>query len=153
MTAVYAAIATLIISIVVIAVALFVSSKRLPSDASATSTVYRARLVYFILISVAVVAALGFTIPMTPYPVKFAEQRPDLLVKVTGEMWNWTLTPSSGADTANGNLVLPVGKLVEFDVSSKKDVNHNFCNLQFGGRIGRPGAGHARLYQPLVLQA
>ncbi len=134
MTAVYAAIATLIVSIVIIAIALFVSAKRLPLEASATSTVYRARLVYFILISAAVVIALAFTIPMTPYPVKFAEQQPDFLVKVTGEMWSWTLTPSSGAATANGSLVVPVGKLVEFDVSSK-DVNHNFAIYNSAGEL------------------
>ncbi len=134
MTAVYAAIATLIVSIVIIGVALFVSSKRLPAEASATSTVYRARLIYFIVISAAVVVALVFTIPMTPYPFHFNEQKPDLVVKAIGEMWSWTLTPVSAGAPATGNLALPVGKLVEFEVSSK-DVNHNFAIYNSAGEL------------------
>jgi cytochrome c oxidase subunit II len=134
MTGVYAAIATLIVSIIIIAIALFISSKRLPSEASATSTVYRARLVYFILITAAVIVALVLTIPLTPYPFHFSTQKPDFVVKATGEMWSWTLTPVSAAAPANGNLVLPVGKLVEFDVSSK-DVNHNLAIYNSAGEL------------------
>jgi cytochrome c oxidase subunit II len=53
---------------------------------------------------------------------------------VIGEMWSWTLTPSSGAASAGGNLVLPAGKTVEFDVSSK-DVNHNFAIYNAAGEL------------------
>ncbi len=134
MTALYAAIATLIASLAIAAIAFFVSSKRRPSEPSSTSRVYRARLIYFIFILGAVIVSLAFTLPMTPYPVKFREQNPDFLVKVTGEMWSWTLTPGSGAASPNGSLVLPVGKLVEFDVSSK-DVNHNFAIYNSAGEL------------------
>jgi cytochrome c oxidase subunit 2 len=133
-TAQYAAIATLIASVAIAAIAFFVSSKRQPSEASSTSTVYRVRFVYFILISAAVIVALAFTIPMTPYPFHFNKQKPDVVVKAIGEMWSWTLTPVSAAVPANGNLVLPAGKLVEFDVTSK-DVNHNLAIYNSAGEL------------------
>ena len=132
MTALYAAIATLAASIAIVAIAFFVSTKRLPQDASYTSRVYRARLVYFILILGAVIASLAFTLPITPYPNKFDEQKPDFVVKVTSEMWSWTLT--AGTASPNANIVLPAGKLVEFEVSSK-DVNHNFAVYNSAGEL------------------
>jgi cytochrome c oxidase subunit 2 len=49
-------------------------------------------------------------------------------------MWSWTLTPVSAAVPANGNLVLPAGKLVEFDVTSK-DVNHNLAIYNSAGEL------------------
>lgn len=136
MTASYAAIATLLVTVAIVAIALFVSRARLPAEASsaATSTIYRIRSVYFIFILVVAVVLLTLTLPMTPYPRKSGEQKPDLIVKVIGEMWSWTLTPGSGAASAGGNLVLPVGKTVEFDVSSK-DVNHNFAIYNAAGEL------------------
>jgi len=135
-TASYAAITTLLVSVAIVAIALFVSRARLPAEASsaATSTVYRIRSVYFIFILVVAVVLLALTLPMTPYPRKSGEQKPDLIVKVIGEMWSWTLTPGSGAASAGGNLVLPVGKTVEFDVSST-DVNHNFAIYNAAGEL------------------
>ncbi|HYB56759.1 MAG TPA: hypothetical protein VEK12_11345 [Alphaproteobacteria bacterium] len=136
MTACYAAIATLIVSLAIVALAFLVSSKRVPSAAAAaaTSTVYRIRSVYFVLILGAVVISLAFTLPMTPYPSKFGEKKPDVTVKTIGEMWSWSLSPSSGGASANGSLILPVGKLVEFEVSSK-DVNHNFAIYNSAGEL------------------
>ncbi len=136
MTALYAAIATLIASVAIAAIAFLVSSKRLPPEASSTATarVYRVRLVYFILITAAVILALAFTIPMTPYPFHFYKQKPDVVVTAISEMWSWTLTPGSAAASANGSLVLPAGKLVEFDVTSK-DVNHNLAIYNSAGEL------------------
>jgi cytochrome c oxidase subunit II len=71
---------------------------------------------------------------MTPYPSRFGEQKPDVTVKVVGEMWSFTLTPSPGGTPSDGNLVLPVGKTVEFDVTSK-DVNHNFAIYNSAGEL------------------
>jgi cytochrome c oxidase subunit 2 len=132
----YAAIATLAATVAIVAIAIFVSSERRPSETSsmAMARVYRVRFVYFILISAAVIVALAFTIPMTPYPFHFNKQKPDLVVKAIGEMWSWTLTSISDAAPANGNLVLPAGKLVEFDVTSK-DVNHNFAIYNSAGEL------------------
>jgi cytochrome c oxidase subunit II len=133
-TALVAAVITLLLSLIIVAIAFFVSSKRFPSDAAATSTVYRVRAVYFVVILGAVIVALAFTLPMTPYPTKFGEQKPDVMVKAIGEMWSWTLTPGSGSASAEGNLVLPVGEMVEFEVSSK-DVNHNFAIYNSAGEL------------------
>ena len=76
MTAYYAAITTLVVSLAIVAIALFVSRSRLPSEASsvATSTVYRVRSVYFVIILVVAVISLAFTLPMTPYPKKFTSR-------------------------------------------------------------------------------
>ncbi len=136
MTAYYAAITTLVVSLAIVAIALFVSRSRLPSEASsvATSTVYRVRSVYFVIILVVAVISLAFTLPMTPYPKKFDEQKPDVMVKALGEMWSWTLTPGSGGSSTDSNLTLPVGKMVEFEVSSK-DVNHNFAIYDSAGEL------------------
>lgn len=134
MTALYAAVITLLLSLAIVAIAFFVSSRRLPSDASATSTVYRVRSVYFVIIFGAVIVSLAFTLPKTPYPNKYAEQKPDVIVKVIGEMWSWTLTSVSGGASAEGSLVLPVDKMVEFEVSSK-DVNHNFAIYNSAGDL------------------
>lgn len=136
MTALYAAVATLLVSVAVIAVALFVSGRRFPSEVFSTtmSKVYRVRLAYFALLVVVAIVALAFTLPMTPYPRKFGEQKPDIVVKAIGEMWSWTLTPGSGGTATEGNLVLPAGKMVEFDVSSK-DVNHNFGIYNSAGEL------------------
>jgi len=53
-TASFAAIATLLVTVAIVAIALFVSRARLPAEASsaATSTIYRIRSVYFIFILV-----------------------------------------------------------------------------------------------------
>jgi heme/copper-type cytochrome/quinol oxidase subunit 2 len=105
-TALYAAAITLLVSLVIVAIALFVSSKRLPSEPSATSTIYRIRSVYFFIILAAVIVALAFTLPMTPYPKKSGEQKPDVTVKAIGEMWSWSLAPGYDGASAQGNLVL-----------------------------------------------
>jgi cytochrome c oxidase subunit 2 len=137
MTALYAATVTLLVSLAIIALAFLVSSKRFPSAAAAvaTPTVYRIRSVYFVIILSVAVILLAFTLPMTPYPSKFSEQKPDIVVKAIGEMWSWTLTPGSGGPaSAGGNLILPVNKSVEFEVSSK-DVNHNFGIYNSAGEL------------------
>ncbi len=136
MTALYAAVITLLVSLAIVAVAFFVSGKRFPLEASsaATSTVYRVRSVYFLVILGVAIIFLAFTLPMTPYPRKFGEQKPDVTVKVIGEMWSWTLTPGSGAASVDSNLILPAGKMVEFEVSSK-DVNHNFAIYNSAGEL------------------
>lgn len=134
MTALVAAVITLLLSLIIVAIAFFVSSKRSPSETSATSKVYRVRSVYFVVILGAVIVALAFTLPMTPYPSKLGAQKPDVMVKAIGEMWSWTLTPGSDGTSAEGNLVLPIGKIVEFEVSSK-DVNHNFAIYNSAGEL------------------
>jgi cytochrome c oxidase subunit II len=134
-TASYAAVITLLLTLAIVALALFVSGKRFAADASAaTSKVYRVRAVYFVILAAAVVISLAFTLPMTPYPGKFGDKKPDVVVNVMSEMWSWSLASGSGSAAAGANLVLPAGKLVEFDVSSK-DVNHNFAIYNSAGEL------------------
>ena len=127
MSAQHAAIVTLIVSLAIIAIAFLVSSKRFPSLSAdmATPTVYRIRSRYFVAILSVALVSLAFTLPRTPYPGKVGEQKPAVTIKAIGEMWSWTLTPGAGGAPADGAVVVPVGKTVEFDVSTK-DVNHNF---------------------------
>lgn len=136
MTASYAAVITLLLTLTIIVLALFVSRKRFAAEASsaATSKVYRVRAVYFVILTAAVIISLAFTLPMTPYPGKLGDRKPDVVVNAIGEMWSWSLTPGSGGTSAGENMVLPAGKLVEFDVSSK-DVNHNFAIYNSAGEL------------------
>ncbi len=136
MIAYYAAIVTLLVSLAIIALAFFVSGKRFPSAAAsaAMSTIYRIRSVYFVIILGVAIISLAFTLPMTPYPNKFDEKTPHVAVKAIGQMWSWLLTPGSADASGENNLVLPVGKLVEFEVSSK-DVNHNFAIYNSAGEL------------------
>lgn len=134
-TASYAAVITLVITLVIIAVAIYVSHKRFAAEAgtAASAKVYRARAVYFVLLAAAVVVSLAFTLPMTPYPSRFGDRKPEVTVRAVGEMWSWSLSTDL-RDAAVQNPVLPAGKLVEFDVSSK-DVNHNFAIYNAGGEL------------------
>lgn len=136
MTAYYAAIVTLLVSLAIIALAFLVSGKRFPlvAASAAMSTIYRIRSAYFVIILGVAIISLAFTLPVTPYPKRPDGQRPDVTVKAIGETWSWSLTLGSAAASAGGNLVLPVGKLVEFEVSSK-DVNHNFAIYNSAGKL------------------
>lgn len=136
MTAYYAAIVTLLASLAIIALALLVSGNRFPSAAAsaALSMIYRIRSLYFVAILGLAVILLAFTLPLTPYPDKADAKRPDVTVKVIGEMWSWSLTPDSGAVSADGDPVLPAGKLVKFEVTAK-DVNHNFAIYNSAGKL------------------
>lgn len=136
MTAFNAAVVTLIVALAVIAIAFLVARSRLPQrePGAATTAVYRVRRAYFVALTAVLVVVLGITLTMTPYPARFGAQTPDAQVKVTGAMWYWTLAPTSGAATVSGALVLPAGKLVEFDVSSQ-DVNHGFGIYSASGQL------------------
>jgi cytochrome c oxidase subunit II len=136
MTVYYAAIATLFASLAIIAIAFLVGSNRFPSAAAsaAMSAIYRIRSVYFAIIVGVAVISLAFTLPMTPYANKFGDKKPELTVKAVGEMWSWSLSADSGDAPAGGKVVLPVGKLVQFEVTSK-DVNHNFAIYNSAGQL------------------
>jgi cytochrome c oxidase subunit II len=130
----YYAILTLAVTLAIAGVTLLVNSQRFPPAAApaAASAVSRIRSRYFLFILAVTAIVLAFTLQLTPYPIKFAGQKPDVLVNVLGQTWSFTLTPVSGA--ASESLVLPVGKLVEFDVTSK-DVNHNFAIYNQAGAL------------------
>ena len=132
MTASYAALATLLASLAVIAIGLVVSGKRFPLETFATAIprVYKIRMGYFVVLLGAVVIGLALTLPTTPYPYRFSDKNPEIVVKVSGQMWSWSMTQ----DSTEGNLMLPVGKLVEFDVTAS-DVNHNFGIYNAAGEL------------------
>jgi cytochrome c oxidase subunit II len=136
MTVYYAAVATVFAVLAIIAIAFLVSSARFPSVAAAATTpaVYRIRSVYFAIIVGAAVVSLAFTLPRTPYAGKFGDSKPELTVKAVGEMWSWSLSADAGDAPAGRNVVLPVGKLVQFEVTSK-DVNHNFAIYDSAGQL------------------
>src|SRR6516225_1370251 len=114
MTAQVAAIVTLIMTLAVVVVALLISSSRFPplEGHAAASTIYRLRSFYFVLLVGVVVAGLWVTLGMTPYPITFGDQAPDVRVTVTGEMWSWTMTREPQAASGGTSLTLPMGKLV-----------------------------------------
>ena len=59
---------------------------------------------------------------------------PDALqVRVTGHQWVWTYA-YAGTRVDGTDLVLPVGRPVEFDVTSV-DVTHGFHPVQFGSQV------------------
>ena len=136
MTAAYAALTTLLASLAVIAIALAISGKRFPLEgfAAAIPRVYKVRTIYFAALLSAVIIGLLLTLPTNPYPYRFGGKNPDLIVKVGGQMWSWSLTADAGGRPQEGSLVLPVGKLIEFDVSAI-DVNHNFAIYDSAGTL------------------
>jgi cytochrome c oxidase subunit 2 len=68
-----------------------------------------------------------------------AAAAPDALhVRVTGHQWVWTYA-YAGTRVEGTDLVLPVGRPVEFDVTSS-DVTHGFHPVQFGSQVeAEPG--------------
>ncbi|HEY9286627.1 MAG TPA: cytochrome c oxidase subunit II [Candidatus Dormibacteraeota bacterium] len=80
---------------------------------------YRIRRYWFGLLLVAAVVTLIITIPQMPYRSfrESAMAASDMVhIRVVGQQWAWQMSTGT----------VPVGKLVEFDVTSK-DVNHGFA--------------------------
>lgn len=136
MVASYAALITLVVGLLVVALALFLSGRRLATEAApaVTPRIYRTRAAHVAFIAVLAALALAFTLSATPYPARFAQKRPDLVVQVTGQMWTWTLTPVSASAAGGGSTILPAGKRVEFAVTSK-DIIHYFGIYNSAGNL------------------
>ena len=58
---------------------------------------------------------------------------PNLTVQVTGIQWAWSYKYPNGK-TSNGTLTIPVGQVVELQVTSK-DVLHSFWVPRLGGQV------------------
>ncbi len=127
MISIYAGITALIGMFLIFAIGLFVLS-RSSSDGDAGQVrhnVYRIRRYWMAGLVAVLVGVLAATLPRAPN-LRAAEVHPQAVVKVTGQMWQWSFTPVSGARLApDGTLVLPAGKPVEFLVTAS-DVNHGF---------------------------
>lgn len=129
MTALNAGIFTLVGALLVALIALVVALSSRPSQPNdgVIARVYRARLIYFVLLGVVLLFSLGLTLPKVPYQSSRSSVTPDVRVAVTGWMWTWRFDAVSGDGVLAEpqNLTVPAGKLIEFSVTSG-DVNHGF---------------------------
>jgi cytochrome c oxidase subunit 2 len=75
--------------------------------------------------------ALAFTLPRAPYGA-YAAEEPAVRVQVTGIMWAWQLRQEGARE--GDPLVLPAGKVIEFDVTGG-DVTHGFGVYDDRGRL------------------
>ena len=117
-----AGLVTLVASLCVLGVALFVARRARQSVADGNAPVYRVRKYYAMALVAVLAGALAFTLPRTPYAA-YAALKPAVHVEVTGAMWAWQM--KRGGEEPAASLVLPAGKLIEFDVTAA-DVNHGF---------------------------
>lgn len=126
-----AALLSLVLSLIVIGIALFVMRRASSREVEAPATVYRVRRYYSAALIAGLAVLLFLTLARTPY-VRSALEKPDKKIDVVGWMWAWDFE----ADGQNVTLplVLPVRKLVEFAVTSK-DVNHGFGIYDPDGRL------------------
>ncbi len=129
MTALNAGLFTLAGTLIVGAIALILALSTQPAEPNdgVVARVYRARFIYFGFIGVALLVSLALTLPRVPYTSSRNVTVPDARVAVSGWMWTWHFDSISGDGVRAGaqDLTVPVGKLIEFDVTSG-DVNHGF---------------------------
>lgn len=115
---------SLICTLVVVGVALAIGLGARTAHAEGGASIRRARPYYFALLLATIVVGLVVFLGRTPYTAHM-EVAPAASVDVVSKMWAWELKPSGGAAAPAGPLVLPAGKVVEFNVTSV-DVNHGF---------------------------
>jgi cytochrome c oxidase subunit II len=136
MSAWAAGIFTLIGASVVALIALAVAWSSRPEQPKegVVARVYRVRRVYFVLLAVTLLTGLVLTLPKVPYPIGVAT--PDARVAVTGWMWTWRFDriTGDGIHAEATSLTVPVGKTIEFDVTSG-DVNHGFGIYDDAGHL------------------
>jgi cytochrome c oxidase subunit II len=139
MTAGYAGLLTLLAAILIALLTLYLTRLSQPRlDAKETSpTVYRIRSRYFVVLLVLLALSLVLTLPHAPY-VSTRTATPELAVDVTGRMWSWDLEAARPNDhlarSARGELVLPAGRPVVFNVTGA-DVNHGFGLYDESGHV------------------
>jgi cytochrome c oxidase subunit II len=92
---------------------------------------YQLRRIFFVVLSVTLLALLALTLPKTPYGAE-ALERPEQVVHVVGKQFSFALsnTPiTNDKEWEEGTYAtpvrIPVSSLVEFRVTSF-DVNHGF---------------------------
>lgn len=155
MTALNAGLFTLVGTLIVCVIAFMLARSTQPAESkdSAVPRVYRARLVYFGFIAVALLAGLALTLPRTPYASSRNPVVPDIRVAVSGWMWTWRFDSISGDGARVGaqDLRVPVGKMIEFDVTAG-DVNHGFGIYDTEGQLlaqvqAMPGYGNRLNYR------
>lgn len=126
----YAGYVTLFATLCIVAVAVFVGFRARVEVPGGNAPVYRVRKYYATALIVVLAALLPLTLSRAAYTA-YASVTPAVRVDVTGQMWSWTLKRS---DAPAGALVLPVGEVIEFDVTAT-DVNHGFGIYDDEGHI------------------
>lgn len=132
MASTYAAMVFLlgVIAIVLTALFIFFQSPQREETEAVAKRVYKIRTLYFFILLAVLVSFYAFTLPKAPY----FRPHDDVVVKVVGEMWLWRFEPVKGARLEGNTLVLPAGKIVEFEVTAD-DVNHGFGIYDSKGRL------------------
>jgi len=126
-----AALISLVLSLVVIAVALLVARQARSRDAGGYAAVYRVRRYYAVALVAGLAVLLFFTLPRIPY-ASSAEASPTRRIEAIGWMWAWDFRIDG--ESVGPRVELPARELVEFAVSSK-DVNHGFGIYDTRGRL------------------
>lgn len=127
-----AGLVTLIAAVCIVAVALLVAVRAREAVPNGNAPVYRVRKYYAAVLAVGLTGLMAFTLPRIPYDA-YTDAAPAAHVQVTGRMWSWQLH-LQGAGATAGSLVLPVGRVIAFDVSSG-DVNHGFAVYDDQGHL------------------
>lgn len=152
MVNIYAGMIAMVGIFLIMGIGFFVISQSTADEdaAKVTRSVYRVRKYWFFALTLILLVTLGFTMPRAPNLDQFKET-PQAVVAVNGKMWQWTLTPVSGATSADGMLVLGLNRTVEFRVTSS-DVNHGFGIYNAAGTLltqvqAMPGYTNRLLYR------
>ncbi|MEO8601310.1 MAG: cytochrome C oxidase subunit II [bacterium] len=124
---------TLGATLIVVLVALFVAANARETIPGGPAAIYGVRKYYAGALLLGLLVALGASLPHTPYSA-LLETEPSMRVDVIGRMWSWEIHQAGDASGGPSPLVLPVGKIVEFAVTSA-DVNHGFGLYDDGGHL------------------
>lgn len=126
-----AALISLVLALIVIAVALLVARRSTAPDAAGYGAVYRVRRHYATALIAGLAIVLFLTLSRTPY-ASIADETPARKIDAVGWMWAWDFQVDGAA--ASLPLEVPARELVEFAVTSK-DVNHGFGIYDLEGRL------------------
>lgn len=121
----------LVASLVILGVAVFVWVRAREHVPDGNAPVYRVRKYYAALLSAGLLAALFWTLPHAPYDA-YADAEPAMRVEAIGKMWSWEL--KAAGEAPPGSLILPAGKLIEFEVKAT-DVTHGFGIYDGDGQL------------------
>jgi len=124
---------TLVATVIVVLVALFVAKSARETIPGGYAAIYGVRKYYAGALLAGLVLALGASLPHTPYTA-LLEKEPSMRLDVIGRMWSWEIRRAGEDRGASSPLVLPAGKIVEFAVTSE-DVNHGFGIYDENGNL------------------
>ncbi|MDH5681630.1 MAG: hypothetical protein OEZ36_08585 [Spirochaetota bacterium] len=135
MIALYAALITLAVVVLIVLLAFVFTSRAKSSepDQNVIAGLYKIRTVYFVVLLGIIFVLLFITLSSQKLPYHETQtKKAEFKVAVIAEMWQWTMTDPSG--NKNNNIVVPSNKEVEFVVTSK-DVNHGIGIYNAGGQL------------------